>query len=163
MLLLLLRHADAGVSDHAKWPDDGARPLTDVGREAQRRVSERLRASGLSIDALFTSPLLRARQTAEIVAQILGYSAQATVCQALAPQPPDLELVARCVGDAGNKGTVGLTGHSMPELAALLLGGSTEGLSIDFVKSGAMVIRTESVTAGAGQLVAFITPEFAAS
>jgi phosphohistidine phosphatase SixA len=60
MQLLLLRHADAGVPDPAKWPGDSERPLTDAGRAAQRGVAERLRASGLSLDTLYTSPLLRA-------------------------------------------------------------------------------------------------------
>ena len=164
MLLLLLRHADAGVSDPVRWPDDGDRPLTDLGRETQRRVSEAMRRAGFTLAGLFTSPLLRARQTAEIVADVLGYDATATVCEALG-ESPDLERVAKCVGKIREGSTVGLTGHSpwMDETASLLLTGSRGGMSIDFPKSGVMVIHADAIAPSMGQLIAFLTPELAAS
>ena len=74
MLLLLARHADAGVSDHSRWPDDGDRPLTDLGRTTQHVMAQRLVDASLSPDAIVTSPLLRARQTAEIIANVCGVS-----------------------------------------------------------------------------------------
>jgi phosphohistidine phosphatase len=158
MLLLLLRHADAGVSDPAKWPDDGERPLTDVGRETQRRVSEALHRSGIKLDALYSSPLLRARQTASIVGEVFG-TKTIDVCDALALKP-DLAKIRACIGGGRDVQTVGLTGHSpwMDETASLLLGGAADAISIDFQKSGAMVIRADAIAAGAGQLIAFITP-----
>jgi phosphohistidine phosphatase len=127
-------------------------------------VSERLRSSGLSIDALLTSPLLRARQTAEIVRGIFGIKAPATVCEALA-EPPDLGKIAGCVEDIRDDAAVGLTGHSpwMDETASLLLAGAAGAVSIDFPKSGAMVIRADAIAAGAGKLIAFITPELTAT
>jgi phosphohistidine phosphatase len=160
MLLLLLRHADAGVPDPTKWPGDVERPLTAVGRDTQRRVADVLRRSGISLDALFTSPLLRARQTAEITADVLGFAGKATICDALA-ETPGLSRIAQCLAAVRGDVTVGLTGHSpwMDETASLLLAGSASGMSIDFPKSGAMVIRTDSLSPGAGQLIAFITPD----
>jgi phosphohistidine phosphatase len=161
VLLLLLRHADAGVPDPARWPDDSDRPLTDHGREVQERVSEMLRRSGFSLDALFTSPLLRARQTAEIVADVFGLTT-INVCEALS-HPPDIVKLTACVGGGRGDQTVGLTGHSpwMDETAALLLAGSPSAISIDFPKSGAMAIRAHGVVPGAGQLIAFLTPDIA--
>jgi phosphohistidine phosphatase len=164
MLFLLLRHADAGVSDPAKWPGDVERPLTDVGRETQRRVSETLLRAGLTLDALCTSPLLRARQTAEIVAGVFGLRAPVTVCEALA-QPPDLRLLANCIGKVSVEQTIGLTGHSplLDETASLLLTGSPAAMKVDFPKSGAMVIRAGAMEPGAGQLIAFLSPPLAAT
>jgi phosphohistidine phosphatase SixA len=152
------------VPDPARWPVDAERPLTDAGRDTQRRVSESLRRAGFGLDVLFTSPLLRARQTAEIVGDVFGLKETARVCDALA-QPPDLDLVAKCVGDVGDDSAIGLTGHSpwMDETASLLLTGTRDGMSVDFRKSGAMVIGAEAIAPGSGQLIAFLTPELAAT
>jgi hypothetical protein len=49
----------------------------------------------------------------------------------------------------------------MDETASLLLTGSRAGVSIDFPKSGAMVIRAEAIAPSMGQLIAFLTPELA--
>ena len=48
MLLLLNRHAHAGVRDPAQWPDDRERPLSDKGRKVQRDVSRALRRLDLA-------------------------------------------------------------------------------------------------------------------
>ncbi len=68
--LYLLRHAHAG--DPADWEgDDDRRPLTRKGRRQARRLGSFLRAVGLKPDALITSPLLRALETAELAAKSL--------------------------------------------------------------------------------------------
>jgi phosphohistidine phosphatase len=59
MRLVLIRHAEAAPGE----PDE-LRVLTPGGREQARRLGERLRADGLVPDALLSSPLLRARETA---------------------------------------------------------------------------------------------------
>jgi phosphohistidine phosphatase len=58
--LVLVRHADA-----APGAPDELRTLTTEGREQARSLGERLRAEGIAPDAVLTSPLLRARETAE--------------------------------------------------------------------------------------------------
>lgn len=73
MRLYFLRHGQA-VS-RAEWrQDDTLRPLTDAGRKALRREGQALAALGLGaeLEAIITSPLTRARETAEIVAAELG-------------------------------------------------------------------------------------------
>src|SRR5262249_773808 len=59
MKVMLVRHAEAAPGD----PDE-LRTLTPAGHEQARRLGERLRADGLEPDAVLTSPLLRARETA---------------------------------------------------------------------------------------------------
>ena len=59
MRVLLVRHAEA-----APGQPDELRPLTAQGREQARALGERLRGDGLVPDAVLTSPLLRARETA---------------------------------------------------------------------------------------------------
>ena len=67
----LLRHAHAG--DAFEWiGDDDLRPLTKKGRKQSERLGAFLEAHGIRPDVIVSSPLVRARQTAEIVAEALG-------------------------------------------------------------------------------------------
>jgi len=67
----LLRHAHAG--DAFEWiGDDDLRPLTSKGRGQAARLGAFLAAHGVRPDVIVSSPLVRARQTAEIVAEALG-------------------------------------------------------------------------------------------
>jgi phosphohistidine phosphatase len=59
MKVVLVRHAEAAPGD----PDE-LRALTAEGHEQARRLGERLRAEGVEPDAVLSSPLLRARETA---------------------------------------------------------------------------------------------------
>ena len=74
MELYLARH---GQSIHNRDGNDpgGHSPLTDEGRAQARRLGEWLVANA-HVDAIYTSPLARARETAAIVAGILGQSLQ---------------------------------------------------------------------------------------
>jgi phosphohistidine phosphatase len=81
--LYLIRHADAvpedvAGSDHERW-------LSARGREAARGLARLLRQQGVELDAVLTSPLPRAVQTAELVAGGLDYLGVVTVLPALAP------------------------------------------------------------------------------
>jgi phosphohistidine phosphatase len=67
MQLYLVRHADATPGS----PDE-LRPLSDEGREQAQELGERLRDDGVAPDVVLTSPLLRARQTGEALAQATG-------------------------------------------------------------------------------------------
>src|SRR3954463_5544591 len=121
MLLLLIRHADAGSRDPERWPDDRDRPLSPKGQKTQRKVSRALAKLDLVPTKVLTSPWLRAAQTAEIVVQELGLGAPAVPCAPLATEP-DLVRLADDIGEPGPDALVALVGHSpwMEELAALL-------------------------------------------
>ena len=69
--LFFLRHGRAD-RDQYDGDDDALRPLVASGRERMRVTAEVLARLTPDLDALFTSPLLRAAQTAEIVARRLG-------------------------------------------------------------------------------------------
>jgi phosphohistidine phosphatase len=161
MLILLIRHANAGQRDPAQWPDDTERPLTDKGRKVQRDVSRFLRKRELAPSLVLTSPWLRAMQTAEIVVEAARVAQPPVPCEPLA-EDPDLVRLADFVGQQPPEAIVALVGHSpwMEELASLLLGGDTAGLRIDFPKSGVMGIDVEGMTAGEGELRFFLRPKF---
>jgi len=114
MRLVIVRHAEAA----AGHPDE-LRTLTSAGREQARRLGERLRADGISPDAVVCSPLLRARETAKALG--LG---EPEVDERLAPgaTPEDVRAVAH-----GRGATVVVVGHQ-PDCgrAAAALGGCAE-------------------------------------
>lgn len=113
MRVVIVRHAEA-----APGTPDELRPLTPAGREQARRLGAELRGQGVRPDAVVTSPLLRARETAAALA--LG---DPEVDERLAPgaTPDDVRAAAVDHGD-----TVVLVGHQ-PDLSravAALAGGA---------------------------------------
>jgi phosphohistidine phosphatase len=83
-VILLIRHAHA-IDREEGDIDDEARWLTVKGRRVAGRAGRALRELGLVPDEIWTSPLVRAVQTAELVAQGAGYSSAVGALEALAP------------------------------------------------------------------------------
>ena len=121
MRLLIVRHAEAAPGE----PDE-LRTLTPEGREHARELGERLRRQGFSADAVVTSPLLRARETATALA--LG---EPEVDQRLAPgaSPDDVRDAAFGRGE-----TVVVVGHQ-PDCGHAVL--ELAGLEVSFPPAGA--------------------------
>ena len=68
MNLYIIRHAiavDEATSDYAS---DSERPLTDKGRKKMRQIANALRSLGVEFDLIFSSPYIRACDTAEVLA-----------------------------------------------------------------------------------------------
>jgi phosphohistidine phosphatase len=72
MRLYLVRHAKA-----ADGTPDELRPLTNAGRETARSLGKQLAADGVRPDAVLSSPLVRARETADEIARGVGVQAEA--------------------------------------------------------------------------------------
>jgi phosphohistidine phosphatase len=85
MNLYLLRHGIAKLRNDAGTESDSDRPLTPKGIKRMRKAAKGLRRMGIPFDSILTSPLVRARQTAEISAQALGLSDHLEEISALAP------------------------------------------------------------------------------
>ncbi|MDX2215688.1 MAG: phosphohistidine phosphatase SixA [Oculatellaceae cyanobacterium bins.114] len=80
--LYIIRHGLAG--DHGSYPNDDERPLTDEGHRRTHKIAKRLRELDLQFDLILTSPLTRARQTADIL-QDRGLSDRLEESAELAP------------------------------------------------------------------------------
>lgn len=65
MELYLIRHGLAG--QHGDYPNDDERPLTNEGKRKTEHVARRFQSLGLQFNLILTSPLIRAKQTAEIL------------------------------------------------------------------------------------------------
>jgi len=122
-LLALLRHAHAGDPERWNGPD-ATRPLSDKGRRQAERLGRHLRSVGDDSDLLIASPRLRALQTAEIVAGLLG--APLATDDRLAG-PLDLGIVEAILVDAGDPARPILVGHDpdFSELLGMLVGAGT--------------------------------------
>ena len=94
--LLLLRHGIA--EERSAGRPDGLRALTPAGRRRTTAVLERAVALGLKAERLVSSPLVRARQTAEI-ALSLGLAPGLELATALEPEADPLPLLARWLAD----------------------------------------------------------------
>jgi phosphohistidine phosphatase len=113
--LVIVRHAEAASGE----PDE-LRPLTAEGREAARALGQRLADEGVHLDAVLTSPLLRARETAQELARHAGIEPE-----------PDERLAPGATADgvraaAHERGeTVVVVGHQpdCSRIAAALTGG----------------------------------------
>ena len=156
--LYLVRHAIAETRGE-EWPDDDERPLTARGVARFREAVDGLRTLDTEVDEIFTSPLVRARQTAEILAAGLARGKPAVrTLDALAPghDPPSvLAQLARAV----RRRRVALVGHEpgLGELAAHLIGA---GRALPFKKGGICRIDVESLASRrAGALAWFVTPK----
>ena len=139
MKLILVRHA-AAIDRDAGLPDD-RRYLTPAGRAAFRKTARTLRRQGVAPDLILTSPLVRAVQTAEILAERLKYGGELVVADDLAPgfDLPGLEeLAVKFV----NAREVCLVGHE-PDLSGLVvtLLGLTHGFR--FRKGSALQLDAE--------------------
>ena len=125
--LYLLRHGKA-VSRMAWDGDDGSRPLTSEGETAMWREAEALKRLGLAPDVVITSPLVRARRTAEIVAETLGVTDRLVEDERLA-HGFDARTLARIV-DPHDGAQVMVVGHepAFSTVVAELIGGGTVAL-----------------------------------
>jgi phosphohistidine phosphatase len=106
--LFVVRHAEAAPGD----PDE-LRPLTNAGRTVARALGDRF--AGLSVEAILTSPLLRARETGDAIARALGLESEAD--ERLAPGATADSVRATI---AGRGETVIVVGHQ-PDCSEIVL------------------------------------------
>ena len=86
MNLYLMRHGIALPADDPSVSDDRERPLTQKGIKRMRKAARGVRRLKIPFDAVLTSPLVRARQTADIIADALGIEARVEEISGLAPE-----------------------------------------------------------------------------
>lgn len=117
--LCLLRHADAGDPDTWRG-DDAQRPLSDKGRRQASALGRFLGRRGYKPDAIISSPKMRSRQTAELLAAALATKVE---LDDRLVGTPDLARFSELVEEIGKRRIV-LVGHDpeFGELAAELIG-----------------------------------------
>ena len=145
--LWLLRHGEA-VPHESK--DDFERELTARGQRQSVAAGEALARLGVELDACYSSPLVRARETAELACEVLGVSPglRDDVGKGF-----DLDVVRELLAMHEQGARVMIVGHnpSFEQVVLDLCGGR-----VDFKKGGAAALR---VTGGVrGELLVLLRP-----
>ena len=145
MKLLVVRHGAAMEREDfaSTGESDDLRPLTDEGKAEMKLIAAGLRSEVAELDVLATSPLVRARQTAEIIADAYGFR-DAQVTDSLVPGASFDDFVSWCAG-LGDAKVVAVVGHE-PHLGTLvtwLLSGGNQS-RIRLKKGGACLLEFDS-------------------
>jgi len=128
--LFLVRHAEAAPGE----PDE-LRPLTPAGRAVARTLAERLASE--RPDAVISSPLLRARETAEEIARAAGIEAEPD--DRLAPGAT-ADDVRAAISERGE--TVVAIGHQ-PDCSAIVL--DLTGREVSFAPGAVHAVELDDV------------------
>ncbi len=158
--LLVVRHGIAlGREDAAAAElDDRERPLTRRGRERTTLVAEALAKRKPRLDAIFTSPLRRARETAELLADACG-GLNCVETTSLLPDADPREL-AEFLSERTVPRTIAVVGHE-PHLGCFVgwsLTGERRSV-IELRKAGTCLLRFEGAPrAGEGRLIWLLSP-----
>jgi phosphohistidine phosphatase len=155
--LYLVRHAIAAERG-SDWPDDDLRPLTTEGIRRFREVVAGFRGLDVELDVILTSPLVRAKQTATLLAEALSSRPRLKELPALAPGSEPVTTMT-ALTKATRARRLALVGHEpdLSVLAAYLLGARRP---LPFKKGAICRIDAARPTeAGAGTLIWFAPPK----
>jgi phosphohistidine phosphatase len=137
MKIYVLRHGIAVEPGASGCENDAGRPLIPKGKRQLRQTAAAMKKMGLRFDLILSSPYLRAKQTAEIVAESLKLKGQLKISDALAPDGSPKNLIRQLNELKPAPENVLLVGHE-PYLGCLvsLLTTGRADLMMDFKKGG---------------------------
>jgi phosphohistidine phosphatase len=156
--LYLVRHAIAAERG-PKYPDDRLRPLTPAGTKRFAESVPGLVEMDVVLDVVLTSPLVRARETAMVLAAALKPKPPIVEIEALAPGGRPQAIVEAIKAHAKRARRMALVGHEpdLGELAARLLGARG---GVEFKKGAVCLIDVDGATPGGpGTLRWMLTPK----
>jgi len=157
--LCLMRHGLAVARGGVRFSDDARRPLMPEGKEKMREIGEGLKRIGLEVDWIVTSPLVRAVETAGIIAESLASTPPVDVCEAMRPGGSPEDLLA-FLAKRSQWRRVLVVGHEpdLSELAARLIGADNHA-NLAFKKGGCCMICFNAFPPKSpGQLKWWLTP-----
>ena len=155
--LYLIRHGLAEDRGDA-WPDDTKRPLTGKGISSLRKSARGLSRLGVSFDVVLTSPLVRAKQTAEVVAAALEARPPIVTIESLSPDGA-YQALLEDLAKQSRRARIALVGHEpgLGELAARLAGSRRP---VEFKKGAVCRIDVDALPPEEpGTLRWFLTPK----
>lgn len=165
MELYIIRHGLAG--EHGTYANDDERPLTDEGHRKTKQVSKKLHDLGIHFDLIQTSPLVRAKQTAEIL-QAIGLGRKLEESVYLQPDGDMngwLEWLQswQKTGKSGNSLSLAIVGHE-PDLGEwaeqLLWGKPRQSLVVKKAGIIGLLLPDRGPPLGNSQLFWFTPPRF---
>ena len=162
MNLYFMRHGIASPSGDLSAAADRDRPLTPKGMKRIRKAVRGMKRLGVSFDLLLTSPLARARQTADIVSGAMSNGAPVEELSSLAPES-SVEQLMLDLNRYQDRGDLLLVGHepSLSHALSHLLGAKpARSLHIELKKGALCRIEIDALpTAGPVTLHWLLTPK----
>jgi phosphohistidine phosphatase len=155
--LYLIRHGVAAERGE-NYPDDTKRPLTARGIQRLKREGRALAALDVTFDVILASPLVRTRQTAEVLASAFRTPPPIVNAQSLAPGGTHTAIFDELGKQALRRKRIAIVGHEpgIGELGARLMGLRKP---IEFKKGAVCRIDVAALPpTGNGQLKWFLTP-----
>lgn len=137
MILILMRHGIAVEPGDPAFPSDHERPLSPQGRKRTIAAVRGMLELGIQPDRIITSPLRRARQTAEILGAEFSISGnQLTESAALTPDADPQQVTKELRGFSADECII-LVGHEphLSMLTSYLLTGEPDGMNVVFKKA----------------------------
>ncbi len=118
MNLYIVRHAIAVQRGTPGYDDDSQRPLTDTGRKKMKKIVKGLRQLDLKLDIILSSPYVRARDTAKILAKEFDMTEDIAFSDNLIP-PGNFENLVSEIHEKYDVDNLALVGHE-PMLSSLI-------------------------------------------
>lgn len=149
MDLYVLRHAIAVQRGTPGYERDSERPLTPEGERRMRRAAKGMKALGISFDLILSSPYLRAKQTAEIVAKAFKAAKELKFSPTLAADGNPEELTEELNSHYHSLTSILLVGHEpyLSDLISTLVAGDSS-LSLVMKKGGLCKLTMDSLQHG---------------
>lgn len=147
MNLYILRHGLAIERGTPGYKKDSDRPLTAKGKRRMWQIAEAMEAMELNFDIVLSSPYLRTKQTAEIVAETFELRKKLALTKALTPDGNPKMLVEQ-INRLKVKDVL-LVGHEpyLSQFVGLLISGNTN-FAMDFKKGGFCKLEVEALRCG---------------
>jgi len=144
MVIYFLRHANAGQKHFSSSEKDEKRPIDKIGEEQSHDVGRALAYIGVTVNAVISSPLTRAVQTASIVAAELGHEEKIVQDAALRPEATFDQFKA-LLNRHRDKLAIMVVGHdpSMTEFVNRVLSGGRPMAVVEMKKAGVAKVEVD--------------------
>jgi len=156
--LYVMRHGIAVARGDPNFPDDAKRPLTPEGRKKVRDIAKGMLRLGFCVDSVISSPLVRAAETAALVAEVLGPDIPVEISDHLRPGGSLLTLVTSLGKRKVHRGAL-VVGHEPDQShgVARLIGNARA--NFEFKKGGCCRIDFDGFPPRPpGKLIWWLTP-----
>jgi len=145
MNLYIVRHAIAVERGTPGYDDDSQRPLTDNGRKKMKKIVKGLHQLDIKLNTILSSPYVRARDTAKILASEFKLKNQLSFSDNLVP-PVNFEALIDEIHQKYDVESVALVGHEpmLSQLISWLTTGNTN-MNINFKKGGVCCLSADDL------------------
>jgi phosphohistidine phosphatase len=145
MNLYIVRHAIAVQRGTPDYEDDSQRPLTDKGRKKMKKIVQGLRQFDTRLNTILSSPYVRARDTAKILADEFKLENQLYFSENLVP-PGNFEALVDEIQEKYDVENLALVGHEpmLSQLISWLTTGHTD-MELNLKKGGVCYLSSDNL------------------